>query len=327
MQNSVQFKVVKYNPSFFKEWNNFIASAKNATFLFHRDFIEYHQDRFKDYSLLVFKNTKLVAVLPANVNASTLYSHQGLTYGAFVVSPDTKMEAYLASFKAVLQYLNEQGITTLNLKIIPNIYNRLPSDEIDYLMFVTQAQLLKRETLSVVDYRNEITISKNRKEGVKKANTHNLIIKEETNFDAFWNAILIPNLQEKYQTKPVHSLNEINLLKSRFPNNIKQFNVYNENEIVAGATIFESKYVAHTQYISANTNKNTLGSLDFLHAHLLNAFAHKRYFDFGTSNQNNGKQINYGLQFWKEGFGAKIIIQDLYSINTANVKLLNGVLI
>ncbi|MGA9639546.1 MAG: FemAB family protein, partial [Flavobacterium sp.] len=61
-----QYTVRQYQKSDYKQWNDFISQAKNATFLFHRDFMEYHQDRFEDYSLMVFDNEKLVAVLPAN---------------------------------------------------------------------------------------------------------------------------------------------------------------------------------------------------------------------------------------------------------------------
>jgi hypothetical protein len=42
------------------------------------------------------------------------------------------------------------------------------------------------------------------------------------------------NLSEKYQTKPIHSIEEIIKLKTIFPDNIKQFNVYYNNVIVAG---------------------------------------------------------------------------------------------
>ena len=49
-------------------WDKFIDNASNSTFLFKRDFIEYHNDRFKDFSLLFYKNEKLIAVLPANIS-------------------------------------------------------------------------------------------------------------------------------------------------------------------------------------------------------------------------------------------------------------------
>ena len=89
--------------------------------------------------------------------------------------------------------------------------------------------------------------------------------------------------------------------------------------MVAGTTIFETSQVAHCQYISGNDDNNILGSLDFLHDYLINkVYQKKRYFDFGTSNEEQGQHINVGLQFWKEGFGARTITQDFIEIDPKN---------
>ncbi|MFV0541273.1 MAG: GNAT family N-acetyltransferase [Aestuariibaculum sp.] len=322
------YKVVKYTSGFYKQWNNFIEEAKNATFLFHRDFMEYHQNRFEDASLMVFKKDKLVALLPANKIGDKVFSHQGLTYGGLVFSKNLKFSGVLECFKVVLEFLQRQKIKTLDVGMLPTMYSSLPNDEMQYLMFLLNAQHLKRDSLSVVNQKQPIDLSKNRKEGLKRGQKFNLTIREDDIFDDFWNKILIPNLLQKHGANPVHSLSEIKLLKSRFPNNIKQYNVYFENKLVAGTTIFITDHVVHSQYISADEDKNKLGSLDFLHVHLLQkVFVDKMYFDFGNSNENKGKQVNKGLQYWKEGFGARTIIQDFYRINTANHELLNHVFI
>lgn len=281
--------------------------------------MEYHQDRFEDFSLMVFKNKKLIAILPANKLGGTVYSHQGLTYGGLVLPKDVKFEVVLNAFKEVLKFLCVRQIGTLVLKQMPSIYYILPTDEIQYLMFILKAKLVRRDSLSVIDLNEKLKISGNRMEGIKRAKNLRLTIKEEQTFDDFWNEILIPNLQERHGVKPVHSLEEITWLKKHFPDNIRQFNVYNEDKIVAGTTIFETKNVAHSQYISGNNDKNQLGSLDVLHIHLINhMFKSKKFFDFGISNENEGKQINKGLQFWKEGFGARTITQDFYELKTEN---------
>ena len=55
--------------------------------------MEYHKDRFDDYSLMIFNvNNKLVAILPAHKVDSVLYSHQGLTYGGLVLSSKVILE-------------------------------------------------------------------------------------------------------------------------------------------------------------------------------------------------------------------------------------------
>ena len=50
------YSVKPYRESDYANWNAFIGQAKNATFLFHRDFMEYHKDRFEDFSLMVFED-------------------------------------------------------------------------------------------------------------------------------------------------------------------------------------------------------------------------------------------------------------------------------
>ena len=318
-----KYQVIKYKPDCYEEWNHFIEDAKNATFLFHRDFMEYHAERFEDFSLMVYKKDRLLALLPANKLGNDIYSHQGLTYGGLVLYEFIKFEVVADIFLEILKYLKANKLQNLVLKQIPSIYLGCFTDEIDYLLFILKAELIKKDTLSVIALNNKLKISSNRLEGYKRGVKHDLVVKEEDNFELFWNDILIKNLKHKHNAKPVHSLKEIILLKKYFPKNIRQFNVYKKDTIVAGTTIFESKYVAHSQYISADSNKNELGSLDFLHHHLItDVFKSKRYFDFGISNENNGINVNKGLQFWKEGFGARTVTQDFYKVDVGSYKLL-----
>ncbi len=277
---------------------------------------------------MVFNNNKLVAILPANINDNQVHSHQGLTYGGLVCLEKLKFKQVLLVFQAVLKFLNESRIKQLHIKIMPSIYCKTPSDELLYLAFLLDAKLYRRDSLAVINNNKNIKYAKDRLEGAKRGVKNNLRIKEVEELADFWNTVLIPNLSEKHDTNPVHTLAEITLLKKKFPNNIRQFNVYNNEGIVAGTTIFETKHVAHSQYISGNKDKNTLGSLDVLHMHLLKqVFKDKLYFDFGISNENQGRNINEGLQYWKEGFGARTIVQDFYSFKTEDYLKLNNVML
>ena len=76
----------------------------------------------------------------------------------------------------------------------------------------------------MIDYQNKLRFQKNRREGINKAKRKNLTIKVDGDYEVFWNKILIPNLKEKHNSSPVHSLDEIKLLAARFPNHIKQVN-------------------------------------------------------------------------------------------------------
>jgi len=323
-----KYTVKKYEQKDFAIWNDFIGQAKNATFLFHRNFMEYHKERFDDFSLLIFENQKLVSVFPANKLGNSVHSHQGLTYGNLVYNDQTRLSSIIEIFQSVLIFLNENKISKLNIKILPSIYNLKPAEEILYSLFLAEAKLIRRDSLSVIDLSQNNILSKIRKRNFKKAASKELIIKEENDFDSFWDKILIPNLHKKHNAKPVHSIEEISRLKSLFPQNIHQFNVYFEDKIIAGTTVFETETVAHCQYISKNEDENNLGSLDFLFQYLIQErFAEKRFFDFGISNENQGKNLNEGLSYWKESFGASTIVHDFYEVETSNYTLLNNVLI
>ena len=318
------YRVEKYTKENRLAWDTFISGAKNATFLFARDFMEYHSDRFTDYSLLVYKDDLLYAVLPANIVGDKLYSHKGLTYGSLVLSKSAKLLYTFEAFKALLAFLDAKAISTLELRNIPTFYNTMPSDELSYFLFKANATLIKRDALMVIDTSTKIKFQKNRREGINKAKRNGLTIAVDHNFEGFWNQILIPNLQKKHGVAPVHSLEEIQLLAAKFPDHIKQVNVYKDNVIVAGTTLFLTKTTIHPQYVSGNSDKNAFGSLDLAYDYIINHFdSSKRYFDFNISSEENGTALNSGLIFWKESCGARTYVADNYLIDTACYKTLD----
>ena len=285
--------------------------------------MDYHKDRFEDFSLLIYKGERLYALLPANINDDVVYSHQGLTYGSFVLQDSAKLKSTFLAFKEVLKFLFEERIKKLDIRIIPSFYNSLPSDELEYILYKAEGSLVKRDVILLIDYQNKLRFQKNRREGINKAKRKNLIVKVDGDYEAFWNKILIPNLKEKHNSSPVHSLDEIKLLAARFPNHIKQVNVYQDDKIVAGTTVFLTKKVIHPQYVSANSNKNELGSLDVLYNFIIDHFiAGRNYFSFNTSSEENGKLLNEGLLFWKESCGARPHVFNNYEINTDTYKTL-----
>lgn len=322
------YSIKRYSPASFDQWNDFLAKSRNGTFLFHRDYMEYHSDRFDDFSLLVFDNDELIALLPAHKTGTTVYSHLGLTYGGLVYSEKLKLREVIRALQAILKYLNENAIEKLYIKMIPAIYHKYPADELSYALFVADAKLVRKDSLCIIEQNNKMRITKSRRENIKRGANNGLVIKEETEFNLFWEKILVPNMNYKHGIKPVHTVEEIKMLHSRFPKNIRQFNVYHNDVIVAGTTVFVTDTVAHPQHISGNRDKNELGSLDFLYDHLINTvFTDKKFFDFGISNEEQGRKLNENLIFWKESFGARTQVQDFYEVETAKFAILDNVLI
>jgi len=266
--------------------------------------------------------------LPANRVNDTVFSHQGLTYGGLIFNNKIKLAAALQVFKSVLAYLHGVGVTTLHIKSIPAIYHKQPAQEIDYALFLTNATLTRRDAIAVIDNSAALKVAANRMEGVKKGMANGFTVQQSDDFAGFWNQVLEPNLQSRHGIKPVHSANEITRLAGLFPNNVKLFTVLQDNRITAGTVIFESDTLAHAQYIAAGEDKGENGSLDFLYHHIVTQqYADKKYFDFGNSNEQQGKKLNTGLAFWKESFGARTMFQDFYDVQTVNHRLLDNVFI
>lgn len=326
--SKTEIVVHKYEPKQKYIWNDFLRNSKNSTFIFNRDFLEYHSDRFNDYSLIIIEEGNIAALLPANIDTNRIvYSHQGLTYGGFVFRKDARLNNILKYIHAALRYLNKNGVSQIIYKAIPKFYNTIGSDETDYSLFLLEANLIRRDTALTIDLKNKIHYQSRRIRAIKKANKIGIVIIENDSFGEFWNEILIPNLFERFSVSPVHSLHEIELLKKLFPENIRQFNAYLDGKILAGTTIFETPHVAHAQYISASKEGRNNGGLDLLFSYLIEKeFANKNYFDFGISNENSGKSLNHGLLDWKEGFGGRSFSHDFYKIETIKYTVLENVI-
>lgn len=306
------YKVRKYQEIDYENWNAFVAEAKNATFLFHRDFMEYHKDRFEDYSLIVLDDEKWIAVLPANKVDNEVFSHQGLTYGGLVFSYKIKVETVDSILECLLFFLKENIINTIYYSPIPNFYFPKGNAEMDFLLIRRGAVLLKKEMNLAISLSTPLDISKSKLKHFRKGQKHEMQIVEKNQLDNFWEFVLEPRLLSKHKVKPVHSKNEILYLNSKFPENIKQYSVLYEDQIVAGITIFETKYVVKSQYGATTTKGEELRALDFLFIHLIEKYKKqgKLFFDMGTVKESNEFGYNSGLIKQKEELGCSVYSQD-----------------
>lgn len=294
-------------------WNSFVSKARNATFLFDRNYMDYHADRFDDNSFMFYHKGKLKAVLPANVAGDTLYSHQGLTYGGLLLDKKATVEDVMECFDSLNSWLRENGISKVVYKALPWIYQQYPSQEDLYaLTWKCKAQLISRDISSSIVIDNKLKFAESRKSGIRKALSLNIEVGESNDVDGFWH-VLEDNLGNRYNAKPVHTASEMKLLMSHFPNNIKLYVAKMNGEIVGGTLIYVTPQVVHTQYISASVEGKKHGALDLLFDYIINkVYANCRYFDFGKSTEQGGAYLNEPLIFQKEGFGGRGVCYDWY---------------
>jgi hypothetical protein len=307
-------RVVPYQAKDKPLWDEFVARTKNGVFLFRRDYMEYHRDRFHDYSLLFFADEKLVALMPANLTSDTLISHGGLTFGGVVSDERMKTPLMLEVFDALCAHLQTGKIKKLIYKATPHIYHDLPAEEDLYALFRHGARLIGRGVSSAVHLPCPAPVSKDRKGRIKQGQKGGLEIGRSEDYETFV-AMVAQVLSAKHGLKPVHTAAEMRLLAGHFPKNIKLFAASRNEQMLAGVLVYESKNVAHAQYISSTDEGKETGAPDLLLDHLITEYSStKRYFDFGISTEDNGWHLNTGLISNKEGFGARALLYDVYEM-------------
>lgn len=308
-------KATLYNAELKNIWDEFVENSKNGTFMLKRDYMDYHSDRFKDFSLMFYEEDKLMALMPASLHDSELRSHGGLTYGGIVTNRKMTAQKMLDVFDCMKEFLAQNNIKKLIYKCIPSVYHLYPSDEDLYALFRNDAKLIRRDISTAVYMPEKIKFSELRKRGAKKAVKNGLSVRQSDDFKTYID-LLTKVLEEHHGTKPVHTAGELELLASRFPDVIKLYAAYDANNTMqAGSVIFDYKQTVHAQYIANSNEGRELGALDLVFDYLINEYSvNKKYFDFGISTEDGGKFLNNGLISQKEGFGGRGIVYDFYEL-------------
>lgn len=308
------FQIVRYTPDLRQQWDAYVARARNATFLFFRDYMDYHADRFCDHSLLFYQGQRLYAVLPAHERDGVFYSHFGLTYGGLLMDDEVTTASVLVLFDELNGYLRRQGFTRVLYRAIPWVYHRQPAEEDLYAMFwKCQARLQQRMSGTVIFMSQPLPWRKDHRRRLRSASQAGLRVERNGRLSDFW-PLLEANLQQRFQARPVHTLQEMELLQSRFPEQIVQYNVFLHDEIVGGITFYVMGHVLHGQYSGTNDVGKRCGAMEAIYDQVMHCdYAHCRYLDFGTSNEQGGLILNEGLIDHKEAYGGRTVCYDTYT--------------
>ena len=308
------FQIVRYSASQADEWNRFVAASKNGTFLFDRRYMDYHADRFHDHSLMFYREGNLLAVLPAHIDGQTLCSHCGLTYGGLIMSERLTIADTMQLFREMNDNLRAEGINHVVYKAIPWIYHRLSAEEDLYALYhECHARIIARDYSTNIFLQANLRWERVRRRGVVRAERAGISVDVSESYVDFWQ-VLTDNLGTKYGVRPVHTLQEIELLHSRFPENIILYQAMLDGRVVGGVVLYVCGNVVHAQYSSATEEGKSLGAIDAIYERIMHQdFRDYPYFDFGRSTENpDGSGLNLPLVFQKEGFGARGLCYDIY---------------
>lgn len=308
-----------YQPSDEPAWERLCGEAPNASFLHRRAFLAYHGDRFIDRSLVLLDGERWLGVLPAAQHPATpelVESHPGITYGGIIHDGALRGERLIEAMQLAALHYATLGHRRFRYKPLPHIYHQAPMQDDLYALFRLGATRVRCELSACIDLAHPLPPSERRRRGLAKARRAGLRCESGPGHAAALWRVLEDNLQRKHASRPVHSLAEIEGLAARFPKEIGFHVALSGEHVVAGVVSFAVGPVWHLQYIASSEVGQEVCALDALMAHLLAQAraAGRRYFDFGTSNEDQGRVLNGGLYRFKCEFGAGGVACETYQI-------------
>jgi hypothetical protein len=306
-------RLTPYTPQLRDAWHHLVDRSRNGTFLHQRDYMEYHADRFTDASLLFFREDRAVAALPATLKDGFLSSHAGLSYGGLVMDPELHAWEALSIFEAVAAWGHSNGMCGLAYKSIPHIYHRTPAEEDLYALYRLGARLVRRDLSTCIRLDgNAISASKGRRSCVAKARRLGLTVIESRDYAGFME-IAERELQAKYGLRPTHNASELAMLAGRFPERVRLLGGYLGERLLGGVVLYLTDTVCHVQYIAATEEGRQCGVVDLcVHEAITNFSGDRRWFDFGVSTTDEGRNFNQNLTLNKESWGARTVVFDHY---------------
>lgn len=314
-------QVIRYSEQNAEMWDDFVNQSLSGTFLHTRRYLAYHGERFRDVSVLIKDETdKLAGLFPAAIDPNDerrVVSHPGITYGGILHAGALRGARMIEAFAALKNYYAEQNFNALRYKAVPHIYQRAPAADDLYALFVHNAARYRCDLSCAIDLANRGEPSSRRKRSLKKALKCGVRVEKGAYFaEDLWR-VLEENLAGKYEARPVHSLEEVMSLQSLFAERIRFVAALLDDKVVAGVVLFLTDTAAHAQYITSSSVGYETSALDAVFNHCIEAAANdgQRYFDFGTSNEDNGRKLNESLYNFKSEFGGGGIAHEFYEMN------------
>ncbi|ATW26848.1 GNAT family N-acetyltransferase [Candidatus Formimonas warabiya] len=318
--------VKRYNKDWENEWDDFLVSSVNGTFMQERKFLNYHPgDRFSDHSLIFRENKRMMALLPAaqiqeKDQRMILVSHPGASHGGLIIPPTLSTKKSLELVRVFLEYCGETGFDAVRLKLVPRIYHRGLADQLDFALRYSGFNIEYTELATALELNKgeepfaKRVMSPTAFRNYQKAWKSGLSVVEDGDIQDYW-PILEKKLHQNHHAKPTHSLGEIKYLKTLYPERIKLFAAYQGATLTAGVLVFLlNERVMNCFYIAHDDQYQHLRPLNLIFAYLMEWGRKKGflYLDWGISTEEKGSSVNTGLFRFKEGCGGHGVLRESY---------------
>ena len=322
-------KIKPYTSSDLAQWNELVNQSDNGTLFHLRNFLDYHPpERFKDHSLMIYNDEKLLALIPGaelEENGKKIYfSHPGASYGGFVFrsSPFARCDQWIRAFDV---YLKEHHFHRATLVQVPRIYGTFEDETLEYALLWNGYEVSENYISSVIPIdadSDELCRRVYKRKNRSKKYYENLMVDSgltylwENDFERFY-PILLEN-KAKFDAKPTHALEELYRLDSLAPNRLKLLLLLKDGEIIGGTLNFIAN--AKTVIIFYNMMNYDYADLQPAVFQVLETIRWAssqgfQYLDFGVSQvpkAENPLTPHPSLIRFKEEFGAFGLVRKVF---------------
>ena len=314
-----------YLPDQAAAWDDLVARAVNGTMLHTRRFLSYHGDRFRDRSLLITNSRGWpIGALPAAedpADASVVTSHPGLTYGGLVHDGSLRGEAMMRVLSQIADHYRTLGFARLRYKALPQIYQAEPAADDVHALYRLGASRSSCDLAAVISLAARGRVATSRRQRRRRAEAAGVRVDEGWQDAAAYWQVLEGNLGRRHGATPTHSLAEIEYLHERFPKEIILITAQIGDELVGGNLFTVEGPVLQVRYTATTEAGRDVCATDLVVERGITLAGELgcRYFSFGTSTADAGRQLKAPQYDFKISFGAGGVTHDGYELSLAEV--------
>lgn len=309
------------------KWDEAVARSPCSTFLHTRRFLSYHGARFSDLSVICEDEKKrVIGVFPAALkpdDPACVASHPGATYGGLLYREGSGADEVEEMLVGIIEHYRLKGLKYLEYKSVPPHFHSSFSQADLHAIWKRGAELVRRDLWNVVSLRDRPGYSKHHKRAIGRAQKSGVMARVTDSVASYraFHAMLKACLAERHGVSPVHTPEEMLMLRDKFPRDIALWLAQDgRGQVLAGCWVFVFGTKAwHTQYIASTAEGQDRCATHLMFDGVIKEAEKSRvaFLSFGASTADNGQRLNSGLFDFKAGFGAGAVCHDIYRLGLA----------
>ena len=304
-------------------WDEWVRNSINGTLFHERGFLAYHGDRFENSAryMVVSKGETPVALISLNVSSNggrrvTAQSPFGGSYGGFVFQEYPTYTFATRLVQTFLDFLESTDVARFICTMPPSAYSQHSMDTFSFALLEQGFRSVTRDISNIMHLAPAVPIEDQVTSRVRnmarKAVRNGVSVHDCHDMTEFWSVLLAT--YDKLGTSPTHTLEELQCLHQRFPEQIYAKLARCEGSAVAGVCCFAlTPAVNSSFYLCQRPEAAQKQGLSLLLLETLKDCQAKgfRTFDFGTSSHNMSAREN--LFRFKEAYSPIGVFRETFA--------------